>query len=122
VLVEAVSLLAELDAFYTVKKTSRAIVVDERHGVTSEVVAVIAEGAFYHLAAPVRRIGAMDGPVRFSPGLEDPTVPSAKVVFETAKALSSRLTEAIERRKIAWFQRRIAPEAIDEALLTGDEP
>jgi pyruvate/2-oxoglutarate/acetoin dehydrogenase E1 component len=32
----------------------RDFVVDERHGVTAEIVAVIAEGAFYHLAAPVR--------------------------------------------------------------------
>src|SRR5215471_4653764 len=38
------------------KKTSRAIVVDEgyeRYGVTAELAAVIAEGAFYHLDAPV---------------------------------------------------------------------
>src|SRR6266545_2010829 len=48
------------------KKTSRVIVVDEgyeRYGVTAEMVSVIAEGAFYHLDAPVKRIGAMDVPV-----------------------------------------------------------
>src|SRR5712671_703866 len=52
------------------KKTSRAIVVDEgyeRYGVTAEIASVIAEGAFYHLDAPVKRIGAMDVPVPFSP-------------------------------------------------------
>ncbi len=72
------------------KKTSRAIVVDEgyeRYGVTAEIASVIAEGAFYHLDAPVKRIGAMDVPVPFSPGLEDLTVPSEKAVFEAAKAL-----------------------------------
>jgi pyruvate dehydrogenase E1 component beta subunit len=72
------------------KKTSRAIVVDEgyeRYGVTAEIAAVIAEGAFYHLDAPVKRIGAMDVPVPFSPVLEDLTVPSEKTVFETARAL-----------------------------------
>jgi pyruvate/2-oxoglutarate/acetoin dehydrogenase E1 component len=110
----------------SVKKTSRAIVVDERHGVTAEIVAVIAEGAFYHLAAPVKRIGAMDVPVLFSPVLEDLTVPSAKMVFEAAKALSRRserfLTESIERRKIAGFQRRIAPAGGRRSAVTGDEP
>jgi len=72
------------------KKTSRALVVDEgyqRYGVTAELASVIAEGAFYHLDAPVKRIGAMDVPVPFSPVLEDLTVPSDKSVFEAAKAL-----------------------------------
>src|SRR5438876_6836026 len=61
------------------RKTSRAIVVDEgyeRYGVTAEIASVIAEGAFYHLDTPVKRIGAMDVPVPFSPVLEDLTVPS----------------------------------------------
>src|ERR1700675_2346400 len=72
------------------RKTSRAIVVDEgyeRYGVTAEIAAVIAEGAFYLLDAPVKRIGAMDVPVPFSPVLEDLTVPSSSMVFEAAKAL-----------------------------------
>jgi pyruvate dehydrogenase E1 component beta subunit len=75
------------------KKTSRAIVVDEgyeRYGVTAEIASVIGEGAFYFLDAPVKRIGAMDVPVPFSPVLEDLTVPSEKVVFETAKALCGK--------------------------------
>jgi pyruvate dehydrogenase E1 component beta subunit len=75
------------------RKTSRAIVVDEgyeRYGVTAEIASVIAEGAFYHLDAPVKRIGAMDVPVPFSPVLEDLTVPSEKTVFEVAKALCGK--------------------------------
>jgi pyruvate dehydrogenase E1 component beta subunit len=75
------------------KKTSRCIVVDEgyqRYGVTAEIASVIAEGAFYHLDAPVKRIGAMDVPVPFSPVLEDLTVPSEKAVFEAAKALCGK--------------------------------
>ncbi len=75
------------------RKTSRAIVVDEgyeRYGVTGEIAAVIAEGAFYHLDAPVKRIGAMDVPVPFSPVLEDLTVPTAARVFETARALCGK--------------------------------
>src|SRR5438093_1230453 len=37
--------------------------------------------------APVKRIGAMDVPVPFSPVLEDLTVPTEQSVFEAAKAL-----------------------------------
>ena len=105
----------------SVKKTSRAIVVDERHGVTAEIAAVIAEGAFYHLATPIKRIGATDVLARLSPVLEDLTVPSARMVFAASRALSRRLTATIERRKIARSQRRIQ-QAGAEALATGDEP
>lgn len=75
------------------KKTSRAIVVDEgyeRYGVTAELAAVIGEGAFYYLDAPVKRMGAMDVPVPFSPVLEDQTVPTPATVTEVAKALCGR--------------------------------
>jgi pyruvate/2-oxoglutarate/acetoin dehydrogenase E1 component len=75
------------------KKTSRAIVVDEgyeRYGVTAEIASVIADGAFYYLDAPVKRMGAMDVPVPFSPVLEDLTVPTEKSVFEMAKALCNK--------------------------------
>ncbi len=75
------------------KKTSRAIVVDEgyeRYGVTAEIASVIADGAFYYLDAPVKRMGAMDVPVPFSPALEDVTVPTEKSVFETAKKLCGK--------------------------------
>jgi acetoin:2,6-dichlorophenolindophenol oxidoreductase subunit beta len=74
-------------------KTSRAIVIDEgyeRYGVTAELAAIIAEGAFYHLDAPVKRLGAMDVPVPFSPVLEDQTVPTADVVTQVAKTLCGR--------------------------------
>lgn len=74
-------------------KTSRAIVMDEgyeRYGITAELAAVIAEGAFYHLDAPVKRMGAMDVPVPFSPVLEDLTVPTSEKVTELAKSLCGR--------------------------------
>ncbi len=75
------------------KKTSRAIVVDEgyeRYGTTAEIASVIADGAFYYLDAPVKRIGAMDVPIPFSPVLEDLTVPTEQSVFELAKQLCGR--------------------------------
>lgn len=76
------------------KKTSRAIVVDEGHergGVTAEIASVIADGAFYYLDAPVKRMGAMDVPIPFSPVLEDLTVPTAESVAEMAKTLCGRV-------------------------------
>ena len=75
------------------KRTSRAIVIDEgyeRYGVTAEIASVIADGAFYYLDAPVKRMGALDVPVPFSPALEDLTVPTEETVFEMAKALCGR--------------------------------
>ncbi|MBD1549719.1 alpha-ketoacid dehydrogenase subunit beta [Roseibium aggregatum] len=72
------------------KKTGRAVVVDEGHqsyGVTAEIAARIADKAFYHLDAPVQRIGAMDVPVPFSPALEDLTVPTPETVAERAQQL-----------------------------------
>ena len=71
-------------------KTSRVIVIDEgydSYGVTAEIASVIAEGAFYHLEAPVKRIGSMDVPIPFSPVLEDLTVPNAGIVVEMAEKL-----------------------------------
>ena len=75
------------------QKTGRAIVLDEgyqRYGVTAELAAVISEGAFYYLDAPVKRMGAMDVPVPFSPALEDLTVPTIESLTEMAKTLCGR--------------------------------
>ena len=73
----------------SVRKTSRAIVIDEGYqsfGVTAEIAARIAEKAFYDLDAPVQRMGAMDVPIPFSPVLEDLTVPTPESVAERARA------------------------------------
>ncbi len=75
------------------KKTSRAIVIDEgyeRYGATAEIASVIADGAFYYLDAPVKRMGALDVPIPFSPVLEDLTVPTEQTVFEMAKKLCNK--------------------------------
>ena len=88
---------APLDAqtlIESAKKTSRAIVVDEgyeAYGVTAEMASVIADGAFYYLDAPVKRVGAMNVPVPFSPVLEDMTVPTAARLVEVAKALCGKV-------------------------------
>ena len=75
------------------KKTSRAIVIDEgyeSYGVTAEIASVIADGAFYYLDAPVKRMGAMNVPVPFSPVLEDQTVPTPENVAKLARVLCDK--------------------------------
>ena len=85
--------LDEKTLIESAKKTSRAIVVDEgyqRYGVTAEIASVIVTGAFYDLDVPVKRMGAMNVPVPFSPSLEDATIPNEKQVFEAARAMCKR--------------------------------
>jgi pyruvate/2-oxoglutarate/acetoin dehydrogenase E1 component len=85
--------LDEASLIDSVKKTSRCIVVDEgyqRFGATAEIAAVIGENAFYHLDAPVHRMGAMDVPIPFSPILEDQTIPNPTAVIKAAHTLVGR--------------------------------
>jgi pyruvate dehydrogenase E1 component beta subunit len=90
--------LDEATILDSVRKTSRAVVIDEGHqsfGVTAEIASRIAEKAFYHLDAPVQRVGAMDVPVPFSPVLEDLTVPTPEAVAErAARAVRGELIDA----------------------------
>jgi pyruvate dehydrogenase E1 component beta subunit len=71
----------------SVKKTSRCIVVDQGYqsfGVTAEIAALVAEQAFYALDVPVRRLGAVDVPIPFSPSLEDLTIPTVESIVVLA--------------------------------------
>src|SRR5204863_9666063 len=85
--------LDEKTLIESAKKTSRVIVVDEgygRYGVTAEIAALIAEGAFYDLDAPVKRMAAMHVPIPFSPPLEDVTIPTEETVSEAARQLCNK--------------------------------
>lgn len=76
------------------KKTTRAIVIDEgywSYGVTAEIASIIADGAFYYLDAPVKRLAALDVPVPFSPVLEDQTVPTVERAVELAQHLCGQV-------------------------------
>ena len=82
--------LDEQTLIASARKTSRALVIDEgyfRYGVTGEIASVIAEGAFYDLDGPVRRLGARHVPIPFSPVLEDETVPTPDRVVENVLSL-----------------------------------
>lgn len=74
----------------SVRKTSRALVLDAGHldyGVTGEIAATIAERAFDYLDAPVMRIGAPVVPVPCNAALEPLTVPSEAQVMAKVREL-----------------------------------
>ena len=78
----------------SVAKTGGAVIVDEgynRFGVTAELAAVIARGAFDYLDAPIERLGAMDVPIPFSPPLEFATIPDEeKIIAAVHRVLDGR--------------------------------
>jgi acetoin:2,6-dichlorophenolindophenol oxidoreductase subunit beta len=74
----------------SVKRTSRAIVVDggyRQYGITGEIASTVSEHAFDWLDAPVTRIAATDVPIPFSKNLEPLTLPSAERLADEAAAL-----------------------------------
>jgi pyruvate/2-oxoglutarate/acetoin dehydrogenase E1 component len=74
----------------SVRKTSRAVVIDEgclSYGVTAEIASIITEGAFFYLDAPVRRIGATDVPIPMTPVLEFATIPNEQQVVEIVREI-----------------------------------
>jgi pyruvate/2-oxoglutarate/acetoin dehydrogenase E1 component len=74
----------------SVKKTSRAVVVDggyRQFGVTGEIAASIGELAFDWLDAPVIRIGGANLPIPFSKPLEAMVLPDAARLAADVTAL-----------------------------------
>jgi len=79
------------DAIATsVRKTGKALVVHEDNrsfGYGAEIAARIADELFEYLDAPVRRIGALDTFVGYSPVLEDTILPQVSTVAEALREL-----------------------------------
>jgi len=74
----------------SVKKTSRAIVLDggyRQYGITGEIAATVTEHAFDWLDAPVIRIGGADVPIPFSASLEPLVLPDAQRLARDTAAL-----------------------------------
>jgi 2-oxoisovalerate dehydrogenase E1 component beta subunit len=75
----------------SVEKTSKALVLHEdthTGGFGAEIAATIAEKAFEHLDAPVKRITAPDTPVPFSPPLEKAFIPQVDDVLAGVRELA----------------------------------
>jgi pyruvate dehydrogenase E1 component subunit beta len=72
----------------SVKKTSRAVVVEEdwySYGVGAELVATIQEGAFDYLDAPIRRVAQAEVPLPYAKVMEQAALPKASNIVETIK-------------------------------------
>lgn len=80
----------------SVKKTGRAIVVEEGHknvGMGAEISSMITEQAFDYLDAPVKRVAALDIPVPFSKVLEDRVRPKLEDILEAARDIMGESNE-----------------------------
>lgn len=74
----------------SVRKTGRLVVVEEDNrtgGWAAEIVAAVAEEAFYSLDAPVRRISAPDTPPPFAPVLEAYYLPSEEKIVACVREM-----------------------------------
>jgi 2-oxoisovalerate dehydrogenase E1 component len=76
----------------SVKKTGKALVVHEdsrSFGYGAEIAARIGDELFEHLDAPVRRVGALDTVVGYTPALEDEILPQVRDVLAAMRELAS---------------------------------
>ena len=74
----------------SVRKTTRAVVVDEgvmRYGASAELAAVIYENAFDYLDAPVVRVAGRETPMPFSPPLEAAVIPDEEDIICAVRCL-----------------------------------
>ena len=76
----------------TAAKTGRVLVVHAANrlaGLGAEIASLVAEEAFQHLDAPVRRLGGLDVPVPFSPPLEKAYRPDAAGITAAIRELAA---------------------------------
>jgi pyruvate/2-oxoglutarate/acetoin dehydrogenase E1 component len=74
----------------SVRKTNRAMVVNEGHrtgGFTSELAARIMDECFYDLDAPVMRVAAEDVPIPYNKRLELAVIPTEEDILAAARAV-----------------------------------
>ena len=74
----------------SVTKTHRLVVVDEdnpRCSLATDVIALVAGGAFDYLDAPPKMVTAPHSPVPFSPTLEDAYIPTVDSIASTVRSL-----------------------------------
>src|SRR6187397_1352115 len=77
----------------SVRKTTRAVTAHEavtRGGFGAELAAVVQQGAFDYLDAPIERVGAKFAPLAFAPAMEQWVVPHAADVLEAVKRTVAR--------------------------------
>ncbi|MBV8055717.1 MAG: alpha-ketoacid dehydrogenase subunit beta [Deltaproteobacteria bacterium] len=76
----------------TARKTGKVLIVHEDRvtgGIGGEVAAIIAENAFDLLDGPIRRLGAADTHLAFSPPMEEFILPNTNKIVEAVRSLAS---------------------------------
>jgi len=84
--------LDEETVLRSVRKTGKALIVHEDSvfmGFGAEMAARIADGAFEHLDAPVKRLGALDSFVPFAANLESAVLPSTEGIASAIEDLAA---------------------------------
>lgn len=74
----------------SVEKTGKVVLVSEevkRGGYIGEIAAMIAEEYFFSLDAPVLRVGTLNVPIPFSPGMEDYVFPDEQDIVQAVKKM-----------------------------------
>lgn len=74
----------------SLSKTGKMVLVSEevkRGGFIGEISAIVAEDFFYELDAPIVRVGALNVPIPFSPGLEDYVLPCVDDIVKAVKKI-----------------------------------
>jgi 2-oxoisovalerate dehydrogenase E1 component len=85
--------LDEKTIFESLRKTRRAVVIDEgwkSGSLAAEVSARIMEGAFWHLDAPVGRVCSQEVPIPYPRHLEQAAIPQTASIVAAAKATMRR--------------------------------
>jgi pyruvate dehydrogenase E1 component beta subunit len=75
----------------SVKKTNRAVIVEESHpfcGVGAEISAEITERAFDYLDAPVKRLSGVDAPMPYAKNLERLAIPDVDQIVAAVREVS----------------------------------
>jgi pyruvate dehydrogenase E1 component subunit beta len=78
----------------SVKKTHRAVVIDEGWktvGLSAEVSACIMEGAFYDLDAPVQRVCSREVPIPYAKHMEEAALPQVPAIVHAAREVLHRV-------------------------------
>lgn len=80
--------LDESTILQSVAKTGRAVIVHEavkRGGYGGEIASIIAEQAFHHLQAPIKRLGALPVPIPYNKDLETEVIPQVEDIIQAVR-------------------------------------
>ncbi len=75
----------------SVKKTNRAVIVDESKpfcGVSAQITTLIQEYAFDYLDAPIKRVCSLDAPAIYSPAVEPEQLPTPNKVIKAVLSIA----------------------------------